>query len=580
MRARRATPARLTAAGAWCCEWLKQLVAFDPAHLDSYPLAWWIVLPATLLFARLVIALAQALLGSSALLALPVIWVLMIRQFYHWCEQRRLRTLFEQFPDALSMLVRAVRVGIPITGGMRSVATDSPDPTGREFRQVADQLTLGVTLEQALHALAARNQLPEYGFFATALALQAETGGTISDTLERLADVIRKRVALREHARALASEARTSIYILAALPVFAGGALAVINPDYLYTLFVEPQGRTVFAISGRDAHHRDRHDADHRVAEPVMTRQVLFLMALMFAIFVIAGIALNRQLRRDAVLAARVRGVQRSVGIEAVIAPTDPAQSRLLSLVAGVGEAITRAGLLSASTLEELQTASQHGWIPGPERAGRVHRCQVAGPRRTAAAVLDRGLTNRWSPTIRFAAIAGAGVVGLLLPDYVVRTLHKRHLKAVERGLPDALDMLVICSEAGLGLEPAIDRVGREIGHAHQDVAEELLNVAREMRVNADRRAALINMGKRTGLASLQRLGVTLMQTLQYGTPLSQALRTLSAEMRQEALTQFEARAGRLPSLLTVPMIVFILPCVFLIVGGPAIVHVIQLMRQ
>ena len=127
-----------------------------------------------------------------------------------------------------------------------------------------------------------------------------------------------------------------------------------------------------------------------------------------------------------------------------------------------------------------------------------------------------------------------------------------------------------------MGLEPAIDRVGREIGHAHQAVAEELLNVAREMRVNADRRAALMNMGTRTGLASLRRLGVTLVQTLQYGTPLSQALRTLSAEMRQEALTRFEARAGRLPALLTVPMIVFILPCVFLIVGGPAVVHVIS----
>jgi tight adherence protein B len=230
-------------------KWLRQLVAFDPSHLDSYPAAWWIVLPAALLFARLIIALAQALLGPSALLALPVVWILVIRQFYHWCEQRRLRILFEQFPDALSTLVRTVRVGIPITGGMRSVASDSPDPTGREFRQVADQLTLGVTLEQALHALAARNKLPEYGFFATALALQAETGGTVSDMLERLAEVIRKRVALREHARALASEARTSIYILAALPVFAGGALAVINPDYLYTLFVEPQGRTVFATA-------------------------------------------------------------------------------------------------------------------------------------------------------------------------------------------------------------------------------------------------------------------------------------------------------------------------------------------
>jgi tight adherence protein C len=139
---------------------------------------------------------------------------------------------------------------------------------------------------------------------------------------------------------------------------------------------------------------------------------------------------------------------------------------------------------------------------------------------------------------------------------------------------------MVICTEAGLGLEPAIDRVGREVGAAHPDVAEELMNTAREMRVNADRRATLMNMAARAGLPSLRRLAVTLIQTLQYGTPLSQALRALSSEMRQEALTRFEARAGRLPALLTVPMIVFILPCVFMVVGGPAIVHLMQVMHR
>jgi tight adherence protein C len=311
-----------------------------------------------------------------------------------------------------------------------------------------------------------------------------------------------------------------------------------------------------------------------------MTRQVLVLMALAVALIVVAGIVLNRQLRREAALAARVRNVQRTVGIEAVIAPADASQSKLLSLVAGVGEAITKGGLLSAAALEDLQVRLSVAGFRGRSALTAFIGAKLltlAGMPLLAWLMVAR---TGWSPSIRIAAVAGAGLLGLLLPDHVVRTMHKRHLKSVERGLPDALDMLVICSEAGLGLEPAIERVGREIGHAHQDVAEELLNVAREMRVNADRRAALMNMGTRTGLASLRRLGVTLVQTLQYGTPLSQALRTLSSEMRQEALTRFEARAGRLPALLTVPMIVFILPCVFLIVGGPAIVRVIQIMRQ
>jgi tight adherence protein C len=311
-----------------------------------------------------------------------------------------------------------------------------------------------------------------------------------------------------------------------------------------------------------------------------MTRQMLLLMAFAAGLFVMAGVILNRRLRRDAVLAGRMRDVQRSAGIEAVVAPAQASLPRALRLIAGIGEAITRGGLLSANTLEDLEAR-----LAAAGFRGRTALASFIGAKLVALIgmpLLGWLMVERteWPWGLQLMGIAVASLAGMMLPDYVVRFLHKRHLQAVERGLPDALDMLVICSEAGLGLEPAIDRVGREIVSAHPNVAEELLQVAREMRVNADRRVALMNMGKRTGLASLRRLGVTLVQTLQYGTPLSQALRTLSAEMRQEALNRFEARAGRLPALLTVPMIVFILPCVFLVVGGPAIIHVLQAMLQ
>ena len=309
-----------------------------------------------------------------------------------------------------------------------------------------------------------------------------------------------------------------------------------------------------------------------------MSRQILLFMALAAALFMLTGFILNRQLRRDTMLAARVREVQRIVGIEAVIAPGGESQSILLRLIAGMGEAIAGAGLLSASGMQDLEGRLRATGFRGRNVlalfiGGKL--LLLAGCPLLAWMAVSR---SGWAPSLRIGVIAMTGIVGLLAPDYLVRSMHKRHLKAVERGLPDALDMLVICSEAGLGLEPAIERVGREIDRAHPAAADELLNVAREMRVNADRRSALINMGARTGLVSLRRLGVTLVQTLQYGTPLSQALRTLSVEMRQEALTRFEARAGRLPTLLTVPMIIFILPCVFLIVGGPAVVHIRQLL--
>jgi tight adherence protein B len=228
------------------CAWL---VGFNASQPEHYHVAWWIVLPLALALARGVAALAQILIGWTALLLLPIIWLLIVRRFYTWCDQRRLKTLYLQFPDVLAMLVRAVRVGIPIGEGIRSAARESPNPTGQELRIVVDQLGIGVTLAEALYELAERNQLPEYRFFATALALQSETGGALSETLERLADVIRKRVALRSHARALASEARTSIYILACLPVFSGAALAVLNPDYLATLFTDRDGQRVFAVA-------------------------------------------------------------------------------------------------------------------------------------------------------------------------------------------------------------------------------------------------------------------------------------------------------------------------------------------
>ncbi len=311
-----------------------------------------------------------------------------------------------------------------------------------------------------------------------------------------------------------------------------------------------------------------------------MNRAVLVLLVLMAMTFVIAGVVLNRRLRRDAILAARMHGVQRSVGIETVVAPAAEAQPILLRPIAAFGELITKAGLLSANSLEDLQTRLSTAGFRGRNVlalfVGAKLLLLVVLPLLGWLVVQHASLPT----TMRLSVIAICGVAGLLGPDLIVRQMHGRHLVEVERGLPDALDMLVICSEAGLGLEPAIDRVGREIVHAHRAVADELLNTARELRVNADRRAALMNMGARTGLASLRRLGVTLVQTLQYGTPLSQALRTLSQEMRQEALTRFEARAGRLPALLTVPMIVFILPCVFLIVGGPAVVHVLQVLMQ
>ncbi len=226
-----------------------KLFGYSPQRKDQYPAKGPVVVFFTLIAAALFCQLATSLAGSLARLAVPVVWVMVSRKVFGWFEQRHSKVLYNQFPDALAMIVRAVRVGIPVTEAVRNVSREALEPTATEFQMLSDQLAIGVALEDALRDVAARNQLPEYRFFATALALQAQTGGGLSETLENLADVIRKRVVARKRAFALASEARMSTYILAALPFVAAGGLGLINPPYFMILFTEPSGNTVLEIA-------------------------------------------------------------------------------------------------------------------------------------------------------------------------------------------------------------------------------------------------------------------------------------------------------------------------------------------
>lgn len=163
-------------------------------------------------------------------------------------------------------------------------------------------------------------------------------------------------------------------------------------------------------------------------------------------------------------------------------------------------------------------------------------------------------------------------VVAMMLPNWTVALIRRPYQAELRRGIPDALDLMVVCAGAGLGLESAVERVANETKRSNRPVSVEFSLLTYEMRIYPDRRVALTNLGERTGQAALKRLSGTIAQTLKYGTPLSQGLRTLAAEMRNERMIQFEERAGRLPALLVGPMLLFILPCLFIIIlGKPAV---------
>jgi tight adherence protein C len=183
------------------------------------------------------------------------------------------------------------------------------------------------------------------------------------------------------------------------------------------------------------------------------------------------------------------------------------------------------------------------------------------------------------SPGARILTVLGGVVLGFFSPELYVSNQAGKRQKAIQMALPDGLDLLVICAESGLSLDAALDRVANELCAANPELGEELQLTSIELGFLPDRRQALINLNRRTNLPSVRGVVNTLLQTEKYGTPLSQSLRVLANEFRDQRMLKAEEKAARLPATLTVPMIVFILPTLFIVLIGPAIISVMDNLR-
>jgi tight adherence protein C len=305
-----------------------------------------------------------------------------------------------------------------------------------------------------------------------------------------------------------------------------------------------------------------------------MNIAVIFTIILvLFVVVAVLGYFMIIELTRGERLASRLQFV--TVGADKFVEPEKLEGSPLIRLVASLGMLVARSGMLSNKTIEEMTATLEAAGFKGGRGLGLFIGAKILMfllmPVVFFFAFRHFGTTTLF---LTIKLLAGA-VIGLLLPETIATNIRKRHLKKVEAGVPDALDMLVICADSGLALEAGIARVAQEMIMLNPALSQELMQTSRELQIGSDMRRAMEFLGQRTGLDTLKRLATTLAQSLQYGTPLTQALRTLSAELRQEALIKFEERAGRLPTLMTIPMILFILPCVFLIVAGPAIINVL-----
>jgi tight adherence protein B len=213
-----------------------------PLHLGLAALIAAVIVAA---FTTYILDLSTTLVSLSSLIAAIIMPVV----FLHVAQSRYQRRFLDVFPDALDLVRRGIRSGLPVNESLAVAGREIADPVGKELRRALDQVQVGVTMNDALEETADRLRIADFRFFVVALTLQQKTGGSLAETLANLGGVIRARKALRLKARALTAEAKMSAFVLAALPFVVGGAMYVMNADLARPMFVDPRGRFMMGLA-------------------------------------------------------------------------------------------------------------------------------------------------------------------------------------------------------------------------------------------------------------------------------------------------------------------------------------------
>ncbi|UZK66055.1 type II secretion system F family protein [Sphingomonas sp. M1-B02] len=238
-----------------------------------------------------------------------------------------------------------------------------------------------------------------------------------------------------------------------------------------------------------------------------------------------------------------------------------------------------RAFLSSLKVLQESQVKAaqtkllQAGirrkeWAVGVILGRLVLPIVIGGP--VLYMVYGTSMFSDWSPLKAYGLVAASFILSYKAPDLYLKNKITKRSHAIRKGLPDALDLLVICAEAGLTVDAAFHRVAKELGKAYPELGDEFALTAIELGFLTDRRQAFENLANRIDLDAIRGVVTTMIQTEKYGTPLASALRVLSAEFRNERMMRAEEKAARLPAIMTIPLILFILPVLFIVILGPA----------
>lgn len=294
-------------------------------------------------------------------------------------------------------------------------------------------------------------------------------------------------------------------------------------------------------------------------------------MAVMFAIYTALTI---KDPMAKRVKALNERREELKAGIVTSSAKKRASLARKSDTTDAVKDQLGRLNVLQQSQLEAVQQKLAHAGYRNKELGVIIIGLRAVLP--IVGAVIGFvlfywinyfGFESDFMKLMGFAATVAIGYKG---PEIYLSNKATKRTKEIQKGLPDALDLLVICAEAGLTVDASFNRVAKELGRAYPELGDEFALTAIELSFLNERKMAFDNLAYRVNLEAVKGVVTTMVQTERYGTPLASALRVLSAEFRNERMMRAEEKAARLPAIMTVPLILFILPVLFIVILGPA----------
>ena len=434
------------------------------------------------------------LLSMGIALGIPVL-VLKIRQ------RRRDDALIRQVPDALEMIVRALRVGQSVDNALQEVAHSYPDPFGQEVRTIYEEVTLGIPFITALQHFEARfARLAEVKLMTTAFIIQRETGGNLTQVLANLSELIRQRDTLKRQVTAMTAESRSSAVILGGIALGCG-FLVLDHSAYLYPGTLQPSHGPADADGrGSDGNHRVCGDAaddkDRTMNLPLIISSLVFLSV--FYGFMSAYVYMEEKYWR-AIIARRLLGnTQEAVEI------ITPRKTRWMEKAQRLGRSTVPK---DPKALAGIQRRLSYASFRSPQAMAIYFGIRICGMLILGFLYLFFSLLTGHlglvDAVMVFLPLAG----GYYLPALLLQIRIRSRQRQIFHELPDALDLVLICLEAGLNFDLALFRVSRELAKVSPVMAEELGQYFLEVQSGLPRKTVLTNLAERNGVKSLDRRG-------------------------------------------------------------------------